>query len=81
MATTSEILSAALLLSSEQRAEVAHKLLLSLESDESESDIDQVWADEIRQRLRLIREGQGVTRDWSVALKEIRQSLASKGGA
>ncbi|MGE0761459.1 MAG: addiction module protein [Pirellulaceae bacterium] len=81
MTTTSDILSAAMALPAEQRAEVAHELLLSLEPGELDPDVDQAWADEVRQRLRAIREGRAALRDWNDALEDIRQSLVSKGGA
>ena len=81
MTTLSEILSAALALPADSRAEVAHRLLLSLEAAEHDSDVDQAWADEIRRRLRAIRDGQAIVRDWNIALEDIRQSLVSKGGA
>lgn len=81
MTTTSEILSAALTLPATDRAEVAHKLLLSLEPSESEADVDQAWADEVRARLRAIREGRSVPRDWNDALEDVRQSLVAKGRA
>ena len=80
MATTSDVLSAALALPAEERAEVAHKLLLSLEPGEPDLNADQSWAVEIRRRLLAIREGQSPLRDWDDVLEDIRQGLASKGG-
>jgi hypothetical protein len=81
MGATSDILSAAMSLPPEARAEVAHKLLLSLEPGEPDPNADQAWSDEVRRRLRAIREGRAALRDWNDALEDIRQSLASKGGA
>jgi hypothetical protein len=75
MASPSEVLNAALTLSSDQRAEVAHKLLLSLESDDFDADVDIAWAEEIQRRRQAIRDGSVVLRDWNVALSEIRQAL------
>ncbi len=81
MSTTSDVLTAALGLTSRERAEVAHKLLLSLESDGFDEDADQAWAEEIRRRLQAIRDGSVVLRDWDDALNEIRESIVSKDPA
>jgi hypothetical protein len=81
MATTSEVLDAAMHLKSEDRAEVAHKLLLSLEPDDFDDDVDRAWANEVRRRLKAIREGRSNLRDWNDALLDIRQSIESKGEA
>ena len=48
MATAAEVLNAALALNSHERAEVAQKLLLSLEPGDLDEDADQAWAEEIR---------------------------------
>jgi putative addiction module component (TIGR02574 family) len=74
MANASEILHAARTLSHEERAALAHELLITLEP-ESDVDVEQAWADEIRRRLRAIREGRVVPRDWDEALTDIRKSL------
>jgi putative addiction module component (TIGR02574 family) len=78
MATASEVLTAARSLSAQQRAEVAHALLLSLEPDDGDADADAAWAAEIRRRLQAIREGTVALRDWDEALEEIRQSIRSQ---
>jgi putative addiction module component (TIGR02574 family) len=81
MTTTSEILNAAMALSAEERAEVAHKLLLSLEPGETDPNVEQAWTDEVRRRLLAIREGRTTLRDWDDALEDIRRSLTGKEGA
>jgi putative addiction module component (TIGR02574 family) len=81
MATAEQVLRSALDLSDDERAEVAHRLLLSLEPDGIEDGADEAWAQEIRQRLAAIREGQMVLSDWNDALARIRHSIraADKG--
>jgi len=74
MTTPSDVLNAALGLQSNERAEVAHQLLLSLEPAGFDEDVEQAWADEIRQRLRAIREGSVTLRPWDDALADLRQS-------
>jgi hypothetical protein len=80
MTTVSEVLNAALTLQANERAEVVHKLLLSLEPTEFDEDADQAWAEELRQRLLAIREGRVSLRDWNDTLADMRQSLTVKGG-
>ncbi len=74
MATADEVLNAAMDLKSEERAEVAHKLLLSLEPEDFDEDADRAWADEVQRRLQAIREGRVVLRDWEDARSDIRRS-------
>lgn len=79
MTTTSDIISAAMALPAEQRAEVAHQLLLSLEPIETNSDNEQAWSEQVRSRLKAIREAKTSLRDWNDALVDIRQSLVGRG--
>jgi putative addiction module component (TIGR02574 family) len=81
MSATSEVLNAALTLKPDERAELAHKLLLSLEPADFDPNADQAWADEVRRRLQAIREGKVALRDWDEALSDTRQSIVSKDQA
>jgi hypothetical protein len=77
MTTAPEFLNAAMRLGIEERAEIAHQLLLSLEPDVVDDDAGQAWAEEIRRRLIAIREGRVLLRDWDDALSDIRQSITA----
>ncbi|RIK82785.1 MAG: addiction module component CHP02574 family protein [Planctomycetota bacterium] len=77
MSTVSEILSAALTLTTSERAEVAHELLLSLEPEDSDA-LQQAWAEEIQERLQAIREGRATLRDGDEVLADISKSLESQ---
>ena len=81
MTTPSQVLDAAMALNPDQRADIAHKLLLSLEPADFDEDADQAWAAEIRRRLQAIREGRVVLRDWDEALAGIRQAIDSRAKA
>jgi hypothetical protein len=81
MSTASEILNAALALNVQQRSEIAHHLLLSLELDDSDDEIEKAWVDEIRRRRQAIREGRTTLHDWNEALISLRDSIAPKGSA
>jgi putative addiction module component (TIGR02574 family) len=78
MNTPSQILEAAMALNPEARAEVAQKILLSLESADFDEDASQEWAAEIRRRLQAIREGRVVLSDWDDALARMRQAIGSR---
>jgi hypothetical protein len=81
MSTISEVLSAAMCLNPEQRSEVVHQLLLTLEPGETDQDIDRVWVEEVQRRRQAIREGRSTLRDWDDALAAIRQTISNKGTA
>lgn len=51
MTTASQVLNAALGLKPDERAQVAHRLLLSLEPDDGEHGADEAWGAEVRRRL------------------------------
>jgi len=51
-----EVIAAAMQLSIEERAQVAGRLLLSLD-EPSDSELDRLWFDEAERRLREFREG------------------------
>jgi len=80
MVTASEVFNAAMGLQAAERAEVAHRLLLSLEPADFDEDVDQAWAEEVRRRLLAIREGRTKLLDWDEALADIRKSISSSGG-
>src|ERR1700730_14073427 len=79
MTTTSQVLDAAMALNPEQRAELAHRLLLSLEPAEIDEDADQAWAAEIRRRLDAVRDGHVILRDWDEALHKMREAIIPRG--
>jgi putative addiction module component (TIGR02574 family) len=81
MTTCSQVLDAALALNPDQRAEVAHQLLLSLETEDFDEDADQAWAAEIQRRLQAIRSGNAVLRDWDEAVANIRRAIHSRNKA
>jgi putative addiction module component (TIGR02574 family) len=60
-----------------ERAEVAHKLLLSLEPPATDAGVDEAWATEIRARLQAVRSGSVPLRDWDDALASIRRAITS----
>ena len=59
MSSSDKVLAAALDLPTDERARIAHKLLLSLGENyvESDEDVAGAWADEIAKRLQEVRSG------------------------
>lgn len=75
MATKDDLLSVAMRLSADERAEVAHELLLSLDAKE-DSDAQESWTKELEARARGVLDGTARTRDARKALDEIGAVLS-----
>jgi len=63
MPDTKKLLSEVLELPEHERAEIAAKLLESLDPDDPE-DVDAAWAIEIERRCAALDSGEAVTSDW-----------------
>jgi hypothetical protein len=72
-----ELLQQALLLPEQERAALAHELLLSLPPGEevSESEWEEAWAAEIKNRMERFDRGETTARDWREVLADIRTGL------
>ncbi len=77
--STAEILQAAMSLPPDERGEIAHQLLLSLDPEPTDEDANRAWADEVNRRRQAIREGRTTLLDWDDAVAGIRKTLASRG--
>jgi len=73
MALDTNTLAKALELSPRDRAELARRLLLSLESEEYDNDAAQSWAKEIDERLE--KSDRSKAADWPTVLKRVRGSI------
>jgi len=58
-----------------ERAELARRLLLSLETADFDADVEEAWAAEIEARLSSVDRGDSVPLDWRPAIDRIRRSL------
>jgi len=75
MSTVGEkILQDALNLPTEERAEVAARLIESLE-EARDPDIDAAWAAEVERRCKAIDAGEAVTSDWEDVRRRIEAEL------
>lgn len=75
MSLNTDILARVLDLPLSERAELARRILLSLEPNDFDADAEQLWAAEIDARLAALDRGDAVPLDWRPALDRIRQSL------
>jgi putative addiction module component (TIGR02574 family) len=79
MSLDGAILNQVLALSPADRAQLARKLLLSLESSDWDADAEDLWAAEIEARLTAADAGQS-TVDWRTSIDRIRASLKDETG-
>jgi putative addiction module component (TIGR02574 family) len=75
MTPTEELLERALQLPEPDRAELAHRLLLSLGPQDADPGWKEAWGQEIERRLAAIDGGEVQPKDWREALAEMRQAL------
>jgi len=75
--TTEQILQDALALPDDQRAELAMRLLQSLDR-EIDPDAEEAWAAEIEHRCAALDAGETVAADWHDVRRRIEKELLSK---
>lgn len=75
-----DLLPDALQLPPEERARLAHKLLLSLEDGAPEADVEADWATELERRARGVVSGESKTYDAREAIEEVRAQLRVRRG-
>jgi len=80
MPLDAELIDRSLALSEAERADLAHRLLLSLDASAPESaqemkDVEEAWAAELEQRVDQVDRGEVKMIPWPEAEKRIRASL------
>ena len=75
MATESDLVDRVMELSAAERAQLARKLILSLEPADFDADVDAVWETEIEHRLGQVDRGEVPLQDWRDSVKRIRDTL------
>ena len=80
MALADQVLAAALELPTEERARIAHKLLLSLDVEHSEADATAAWTAELARRLQDVRTGAVELADMDEVDAYVEQRLAEVRG-
>ena len=78
MPAETDIYELALDLSPARRADLARRLLQSLEPPELDPEVDDAWAAEIEDRLAAIDKGESELTDWRGGVERIRASLRSR---
>jgi putative addiction module component (TIGR02574 family) len=79
MATKDELLSDVLQLPPEERAEVAHKLLLSLDEGPEDPGAEAEWDRELERRAREVLNGTVKTVPWDELKVHVTDRLRKKG--
>jgi putative addiction module component (TIGR02574 family) len=74
MRDTKELLAEVLELPQQDRAEVAARILESLE-EIPDTDVDEAWALELERRAAAVDSGQVVTSDWNVLRRRIEREI------
>jgi len=77
MSTTSAILQEALVLPSRDRAELALRLMESLDDGES-SDVEAAWAAEVKGRVEALRRGEVEARPAAEVFRDARARLTAR---
>ena len=72
--SAAKLLSEALRLTDSERAELAAKLIESLDA-ESDEGVDAAWAAEIERRCAELDSGEAVTSDWSDVRRRIETEI------
>jgi len=74
MRDTATLLSEVLDLPERDRAEVAARILESLEETQDD-DVDEAWARELERRAAAVDSGEVVTSDWNVLRRRIERDI------
>jgi putative addiction module component (TIGR02574 family) len=75
MSATENVFNSALSLPLPERAQLAHRLLRSLEAEGYDADWEAAWTAEIEKRLDAMDRGEYELIDRNEAIEEIRRSL------
>ncbi|WP_426754775.1 addiction module protein [Myxococcus sp. Y35] len=78
LAAKEDFLSDVLLLPAEERAEVAHKLLLSLEHGAEDPEAQSEWSAELERRAREVLNGSVKTVPWEQVEERISNRLGQR---
>lgn len=76
MASEKDILNAVLALPAEERARIAHELLVSLDERE-DPDAADAWLDELDQRAQEVENGTAELEDWDTVRERLTQRWRS----
>jgi putative addiction module component (TIGR02574 family) len=73
-----ELLSKALLLPEHARAEMARRLLESLDAGGVEEDVQDAWLAEIERRCAALDAGEAVTSDWGDFRRRVERDILGR---
>ena len=76
MLSVDKVIADAKQLSREERARVAHEMILSLDDEPADDGVEEAWAVEIARRARAVEDGTAVLEDWTEVRRRIRGAVA-----
>jgi putative addiction module component (TIGR02574 family) len=79
MAIEADLVERTMHLSEADRAELARRLILSLEPGEIEADVERAWEIEIERRISAYEKGEANAVDWPDAVKRAKAALGKIG--
>ena len=74
MRDSEQLLAEVLELPKQERAELAARILESLE-DHQDADVDEAWAKELERRCQAVDSGEVVTSDWNELRRRIEHDI------
>ena len=74
MKEADKLLAEVLELPPHERAEVAARILESLDEG-SDSDVDEAWARELERRAQAVDSGEAVTTDWNIVRRRLEREI------
>ncbi|HSZ56829.1 MAG TPA: addiction module protein [Tepidisphaeraceae bacterium] len=79
MSTASDLFSKVMELPQLERAELAHRLLLSLEDEPIDPDAEAAWGLELETRAASLDKGEARSSPWRETISRMRRNLEGKG--
>jgi len=78
MAIESDLIERSMHLSMKDRAELARRLILSLERGGLQSDVERAWEAEIERRISAYERGQAAAVEWPEAIERAKAAMRKK---
>lgn len=78
MSTVDDIFQQALSLDVDERVELSHRLMQSVESEDFDPEVRQAWIEEIKRRAQSLADGTARTYSLEETMQHARQSLQQK---
>ena len=75
MSLQADLISRVMDLPADERAELARKIIVSLDANGANADVEKAWEAEVERRLGQVDRGEVALTDWRESIERIRGSL------